>query len=223
MAYWLSPPIPFELSSSAPPHPLQFTASPFSSATTTTPPPPAASTPPTTMSSKSSKKEDSLIPSPPTPSAAATPPSPLSASTAASTPPPIPSTSIGNLLGIIVLSWFLRCGHHVIALVGGATGRVADPSGRSWELRNKELHGEMEGTGADVASNLGKRLSFSLPRGTTSSPSCTPNHNVLKINVDVAISPGEDHIGVAMVARNSQGVTIWWARRSIDAPTTFGR
>ena len=36
---------------------------------------------------------------------------------------------IGNLLGIIVLSWFQRCGHNAVALLGGATGRVGDPSG----------------------------------------------------------------------------------------------
>lgn len=40
---------------------------------------------------------------------------------------------MGNLIGIIVLSWFLRCGHSVVALVGGATGRVGDPSGKSLE------------------------------------------------------------------------------------------
>ncbi|KAL3618121.1 hypothetical protein CASFOL_038442 [Castilleja foliolosa] len=47
--------------------------------------------------------------------------------------PTADSLHLGNLLGLIVLSWFLRCGHHVIALVGGATGRVGDPSGKSLE------------------------------------------------------------------------------------------
>uniref|UniRef100_A0A2P2QP18 Tyrosine--tRNA ligase n=1 Tax=Rhizophora mucronata TaxID=61149 RepID=A0A2P2QP18_RHIMU len=40
---------------------------------------------------------------------------------------------LGNLLGIIVLSWFRRCGHQVIALIGGATARIGDPSGKSVE------------------------------------------------------------------------------------------
>lgn len=40
---------------------------------------------------------------------------------------------MGNLLGIIVLSWFLRCGHQAVALIGGATARVGDPSGKSIE------------------------------------------------------------------------------------------
>jgi tyrosyl-tRNA synthetase len=44
--------------------------------------------------------------------------------------PTAPSLHLGNLLGIIVLAWFQRCGHTPVALVGGATGRVGDPSGK---------------------------------------------------------------------------------------------
>lgn len=40
---------------------------------------------------------------------------------------------MGNLLGLIVLSWFRRSGHNVVALIGGATARVGDPSGKSLE------------------------------------------------------------------------------------------
>nr|GFA00914.1 tyrosine--tRNA ligase, chloroplastic/mitochondrial [Tanacetum cinerariifolium] len=47
--------------------------------------------------------------------------------------PTAESLHLGNLIGIIVLSWFIRCGHSVVALVGGATGRVGDPSGKSLE------------------------------------------------------------------------------------------
>jgi hypothetical protein len=47
--------------------------------------------------------------------------------------PTADSLHLGNLLGIIVLSWFQRCGHQPVALLGGATGRVGDPSGRSTE------------------------------------------------------------------------------------------
>jgi len=47
--------------------------------------------------------------------------------------PTADSLHLGNLLGIIVLSWFQRCGHAPVALLGGATGRVGDPSGRSTE------------------------------------------------------------------------------------------
>lgn len=47
--------------------------------------------------------------------------------------PTADSLHLGNLLGIIVLTWFARAGHKVIALCGGATGLVGDPSGKSAE------------------------------------------------------------------------------------------
>ncbi|KAL3516648.1 hypothetical protein ACH5RR_023550 [Cinchona calisaya] len=53
--------------------------------------------------------------------------------------PTADSLHLGNLLGIIVLSWFLRCGHRAVALIGGATGRVGDPSGKSLERPELDL------------------------------------------------------------------------------------
>lgn len=47
--------------------------------------------------------------------------------------PTAASLHLGNLVGIIVMSWFQRCGHEVVALIGGATGRIGDPSGKSVE------------------------------------------------------------------------------------------
>lgn len=47
--------------------------------------------------------------------------------------PTAESLHLGNLLGLIVLSWFQRCGHHAVALIGGATARIGDPSGKSLE------------------------------------------------------------------------------------------
>ncbi|CAK9179417.1 unnamed protein product [Ilex paraguariensis] len=54
--------------------------------------------------------------------------------------PTAESLHLGNLLGIIVLSWFLRCGHSAVALLGGATGRVGDPSGKSLERPELDVH-----------------------------------------------------------------------------------
>jgi len=54
--------------------------------------------------------------------------------------PTAESLHLGNLLGIIVLSWFHRCGHRAVALIGGATARVGDPSGKS--LERPELDAE---------------------------------------------------------------------------------
>lgn len=47
--------------------------------------------------------------------------------------PTADSLHLGNLLGIVILTWFQRKGHHPVILIGGATGRVGDPSGRSQE------------------------------------------------------------------------------------------
>jgi tyrosyl-tRNA synthetase len=47
--------------------------------------------------------------------------------------PTAPSLGIGNLVPVMLLVHFQRHGHHPIALVGGATGRIGDPSGKSQE------------------------------------------------------------------------------------------
>src|ERR1700733_6272596 len=43
------------------------------------------------------------------------------------------SLHLGNLVGIMGLAWFQRFGHTPIAIVGGATGKIGDPSGKSVE------------------------------------------------------------------------------------------
>jgi len=43
------------------------------------------------------------------------------------------SLHLGNMVPIMVLAWFQRCGHTPYAIVGGATGMVGDPSGKSHE------------------------------------------------------------------------------------------
>jgi len=43
------------------------------------------------------------------------------------------SLHVGNLLVIMALSHFQRAGHQPIALIGGATGMIGDPSGKSSE------------------------------------------------------------------------------------------
>ena len=47
--------------------------------------------------------------------------------------PTADSLHIGNLVQIMTLVHFQRCGHKPFALVGGATGMVGDPSGKSSE------------------------------------------------------------------------------------------
>lgn len=40
---------------------------------------------------------------------------------------------LGNLVAIMGLAWFQRLGHSPVAIVGGATGMIGDPSGKSAE------------------------------------------------------------------------------------------
>ena len=47
--------------------------------------------------------------------------------------PTADSLHIGHLCGIMILRHFQRCGHKPIALIGGATGMIGDPSGKSAE------------------------------------------------------------------------------------------
>ncbi len=47
--------------------------------------------------------------------------------------PTADSLHIGHLVGVMMLKHFQRCGHKPIVLVGGATGMIGDPSGKSQE------------------------------------------------------------------------------------------
>ncbi|MBQ3676527.1 MAG: tyrosine--tRNA ligase [Bacteroidales bacterium] len=47
--------------------------------------------------------------------------------------PTADSLHIGHLCGVMMLRHFQRCGHKPIALLGGATGMIGDPSGKSAE------------------------------------------------------------------------------------------
>jgi len=47
--------------------------------------------------------------------------------------PTADSLHIGNLVPIMLLAHLQRCGHRPVALVGGATGMIGDPSGKSSE------------------------------------------------------------------------------------------
>ena len=47
--------------------------------------------------------------------------------------PTADSLHIGNLVGIVILKWFQKYGHTPVVILGGATGRIGDPSGKSIE------------------------------------------------------------------------------------------
>ncbi len=74
--------------------------------------------------------------------------------------PTADSLHIGNLVQIMTLVHFQRCGHKPIALVGGATGMVGDPSGKSQE-RNLLDEETLNHNLACVKKQLEKFLDFS--------------------------------------------------------------
>jgi len=66
---------------------------------------------------------------------------------------------IGNLVAIMLLVHLQRCGHKPIALVGGATGMIGDPSGKSQE-RNLLSVEEIRHNAECIRKQLGRFLDF---------------------------------------------------------------
>lgn len=72
--------------------------------------------------------------------------------------PTASSMHIGNLVGLVTLRRFIEAGHEAIALAGGSTGMVGDPSGRSDErnlLDSDTLQQNLAGIKAQFTSILG--------------------------------------------------------------------
>jgi tyrosyl-tRNA synthetase len=88
--------------------------------------------------------------------------------------PTADSLHIGHLVGVMMLRHFQRAGHRPIALVGGATGMIGDPSGKSQErnlLTEDILRHNQEG----LKNQLSKFLDFT---------SDAPNAAILVNNYD---------------------------------------
>ena len=73
--------------------------------------------------------------------------------------PTADSLHIGNLVPIILLIHLQKCGHKPIALVGGATGMVGDPSGKS-EERNLLSEDILNHNVARIKTQLERFLHF---------------------------------------------------------------
>ena len=88
--------------------------------------------------------------------------------------PTADSLHIGHLVSVMILKHFQRCGHRPIALVGGATGMIGDPSGKSAE-RNLLDEETLRHNQECIKRQLGKFLDFD---------SDAPNHAELVNNYD---------------------------------------
>jgi len=70
-----------------------------------------------------------------------------------------PSLHVGSLMQIMILRWFQKCGHRPIALMGGATTRIGDPTGKDTErsvLSDSAIAANMD----DIQKVFGKYLRF---------------------------------------------------------------
>lgn len=71
--------------------------------------------------------------------------------------PTADSLHIGHLCSVMILRHFQRCGHKPMALIGGATGMIGDPSGKSAErnlLTEDTLNHNIEGMKAQLSKFL---------------------------------------------------------------------
>ncbi|KAL6778212.1 TSY1 [Auxenochlorella protothecoides x Auxenochlorella symbiontica] len=88
--------------------------------------------------------------------------------------PTAQSLHLGNLLCLMVLAWFQRCGHQAVALMGGATGRIGDPSGKSSE-RPVLDEAEVAANAASIARNV-EALLQRVPGSTGEAPLVLDNY-----------------------------------------------
>jgi tyrosyl-tRNA synthetase len=76
--------------------------------------------------------------------------------------PTADSLHLGNLVAIMGLAWFQRYGHTPVALIGGATGMIGDPSGKSADrqlLDEETIELNLKG----IRKNLEAILDFNHP------------------------------------------------------------
>lgn len=79
--------------------------------------------------------------------------------------PTADSLHLGNMVGIMGLAWFQRFGHTPVIILGGATGMIGDPSGKTSErqlLDEKTIQTNLAG----IRKNFENILDFSNPKTT---------------------------------------------------------
>ena len=86
------------------------------------------------------------------------------------------SLGIGNLVQIMILRFFENCGHRPVALLGGATGMIGDPSGKSAE-RNLLSKEQLEFNKERVKDQLSKYFDFGK---IANAPLLLDNHDWFK-------------------------------------------
>ena len=104
----------------------------------------------------------------------------------------------GNLIGLVMLRRFQDAGHFPIALAGGATGMIGDPSGRSDE-RNLLDDETLDGNVAAIKPQIGRIIeldggaagSSTTASGPSRSPSSVPPRRRQARHGEPDAGPGE--------------------------------
>ena len=76
--------------------------------------------------------------------------------------PTAPSLHVGNLMQMMTLARLQRAGHSPIALVGGGTGLIGDPSGKTVE-RTLQSREDVEANVRGIRAQLERFLDFDAP------------------------------------------------------------
>eukprot|EP00166_Cyanidium_caldarium_P003496 ctg_340.g233 len=92
--------------------------------------------------------------------------------------PTADSLHVGNLLGLLVLRWFQRFGHKPVAVMGGATARIGDPSGKSTERPLLDQH-TIERNLRGIEGNLRQVLEFTGDAARFTEPLVLNNYDWL--------------------------------------------
>jgi len=77
--------------------------------------------------------------------------------------PTATSLTLGNYVQVMLLTHFQRCGHRPVVLMGGATGRIGDPSGKDAERELKSFE-ELDRNLAFQVEQMKRLLDFEDPR-----------------------------------------------------------
>lgn len=70
-----------------------------------------------------------------------------------------PSLHIGHMVPFFALRWLRKFGHHGIALIGGGTARIGDPSGKT-EMRKMISYEQIDSNVEKIKSQLDKFIGF---------------------------------------------------------------
>src|SRR3982751_3946968 len=78
--------------------------------------------------------------------------------------PTAPSLHVGNLVPVMGLAHLQRAGHRPVVLIGGGTGMIGDPSGKTAE-RQLNTPETVRANSRAIQSQLEHFLEFGEPRG----------------------------------------------------------